>query len=70
MLAQLKEKQDALNEVEKQIATLKKSFKDSVDAKQKLESTMAQTEARLLRASKLQTALADEQVRWSDEVTL
>ncbi len=36
--------------------------------KQELAENMEKTQARLLRAAKLTTGLADEQVRWADSV--
>lgn len=66
----LKEKQDKLAAVEAQIAELQKSYDDSMSEKQKLERQIATTAARLKRSSKLTTALGDEQVRWSESVTV
>ena len=67
-MATLKEKQDKLAAVEKEIAELQKSYDDSVAEKQRLEKTMALTQARLKRAGKLTSALADEKVRWEESV--
>ncbi|XP_070178052.1 dynein axonemal heavy chain 6-like [Littorina saxatilis] len=64
----LKEKQDKLAAVEAKIAELQKSYDDSITEKQKLERNIATTGSRLKRASKLTSALADEQVRWSESV--
>ncbi|KAL8568337.1 Dynein heavy chain 6, axonemal [Nucella lapillus] len=64
----LKDKQDKLAAVEAQIAELQKTYDDSVSEKQKLERNIATTAGRLKRASKLTTALADEQVRWGESV--
>ncbi|KAK7497834.1 hypothetical protein BaRGS_00010968 [Batillaria attramentaria] len=64
----LKEKQGQLAEVEGKIAQLQKSYDNSVAEKQKLERNIATTAGRLKRAAKLTTALADEQVRWSETV--
>lgn len=64
----LKEKQDKLADVEAKIAQLQKSYDDSVASKQKLERNIATTGARLKRASKLTSALADEQIRWEASV--
>ena len=64
----LKEKQDKLAAVEAKIAELQKAYDDSVAEKQKLERNIATTAGRLKRASKLTTALADEQIRWSESV--
>ncbi|RUS78130.1 hypothetical protein EGW08_014103, partial [Elysia chlorotica] len=64
----LKEKQDTLAEVERQIANLQAVYKKSVTEKKNLEANMALTAARLKRSSKLTTALADEEVRWEESV--
>ena len=66
--AALKEKQDQLGAVEQKIAELKRSFEESVRAKEELEKNMSVTAARLQRAGKLQAALGDEQVRWAETV--
>ncbi|EGD81584.1 dynein heavy chain 6 [Salpingoeca rosetta] len=67
-MAELKTKQDRLAEVEGKIKALQKQYKQSVAAKEELERNMERTAARLSRAGKLQTALADEQVRWAETV--
>ena len=59
----LREKQDNLAEVERQITNLHAVYKKSVTEKKNLEANMALTAARLKRSSKLTAALADEQVR-------
>ncbi|CAD5112359.1 DgyrCDS1592 [Dimorphilus gyrociliatus] len=66
--AALREKQEKLAAVEKQIAELQKMYDDSVSEKSRLEKQMALTQARLRRASKLTTALADEKIRWEESV--
>ena len=68
VMASLKEKQEKLADVENQIASLQKMYDDSVAEKQKLEKSMALTQARLRRSGKLTTALADEKVRWEESV--
>lgn len=68
VMATLREKQDKLAAVEAQIAELQKSYDDSVNEKQRLETTMALTEARLKRAGKLTAALGDEKIRWEISV--
>ena len=65
VMSNLKEKQDKLASVEQKIAELQKAYDDSVSEKQHLEHTMGLTTARLNRAGKLTTALADEKIRWS-----
>ncbi|CAE1329165.1 DNAH [Acanthosepion pharaonis] len=64
----LKEKQQKLADVEDQIAQLQKTYDNSLAEKQTLERNIAQTAARLKRASKLTTALADEQGRWKENI--
>ena len=66
----LKEKQDKLAAVERQIAELQQSYDDSVAEKSRLEKNMALTTARLKRAGKLTLALADEKIRWEISVTV
>ena len=51
-----------------QIAELQASYENSVDEKDKLTKNIEQTQARLKRAAKLTTGLADEQVRWAESV--
>ncbi|XP_075260085.1 dynein axonemal heavy chain 6-like isoform X4 [Convolutriloba macropyga] len=68
VMAVLKEKQDKLAGVEAKIAELQAMYDNSVEEKDKLAKQMAQTTARLKRAGKLTTALADEQIRWKESV--
>uniref|UniRef100_A0A1X7UKU1 AAA+ ATPase domain-containing protein n=2 Tax=Amphimedon queenslandica TaxID=400682 RepID=A0A1X7UKU1_AMPQE len=68
MMSELKEKQAALGEVEAKIAQLQASYEKSVAEKEELTKNIRQTQARLQRASKLTTGLADEQIRWSESV--
>ncbi|VDP74024.1 unnamed protein product [Echinostoma caproni] len=65
----LREKQAELAAVENKIAQLQNEYDVSVAEKKKLEHRLALTTARLKRAAKLTTALADEQDRWSNSVT-
>lgn len=83
-MAQLKEKQDKLATIQakvlnhllhsnlqylySQIKDLQASYERSVSEKQELAENMEKTQARLQRAAKLTTGLADEQVRWSESV--
>ena len=64
VMTQLKEKQDALAEVEAKIAALQNQYDRSVAEKEELSRNIQQTADRLQRASKLTTALADEEIRW------
>jgi dynein heavy chain len=68
VMTTLKEKQKKLAGVEAQIAELQKMYDDSVAEKKHLEKTMSLTTARLKRAGKLTTALADEKIRWEESV--
>ena len=68
VMSELKKKQDKLQEVENQIKELQKQYDFSVSEKKKLEHSINQTSQRLKRASKLTTALADEQIRWKENI--
>ncbi|XP_042075509.1 LOW QUALITY PROTEIN: dynein axonemal heavy chain 6 [Haplochromis burtoni] len=69
-MATLKEKQKKLQEVENQIKVLQEQFDSSMNDKEDLVNTMALTQARLIRAGKLTSALGDEQVCWEESVAL
>ncbi|BHF62268.1 Dynein heavy chain 6, axonemal [Sparganum proliferum] len=64
VVSQLREKQAALKEVEDKIAQMQAIYDKSVAEKKALEHNLALTAARLKRAGKLTTALADEKERW------
>ncbi|KAJ3321819.1 Dynein heavy chain 6, axonemal [Boothiomyces sp. JEL0866] len=66
--AKLAEKAAALQEVENQLEKLKATYENSVLSKKQLLEKMEETTKRLARANKLTTALADEQVRWTESV--
>ena len=51
-----------------QIAELKASYDKSLAEKEELSQNIQTTADRLKRASKLTTALADEQIRWAESV--
>lgn len=51
-----------------QIAELKASYDQSLAEKEELSQNIQTTADRLKRASKLTTALADEQIRWAESV--
>lgn len=53
-----------------QIAELQAQYDHSVAEKEELTRNIAQTAARLKRASKLTTALSDEQVRWTENIAV
>lgn len=67
-MAVLKEKQRQLAEVEEMIARLEATFAASIAEKKELEDNMALTAVRLVRAGRLNIALADEQIRWEHTV--
>lgn len=67
--SKLAEKTAALVEVELQLDRLKATYENSVTSKKMLIEKMEETTRRLARASKLTTALADEQIRWTDAVS-
>ncbi|CAH8871669.1 unnamed protein product [Trichobilharzia szidati] len=64
VMRKLQEKQAELVKVERKIASLQAEYDESVAEKKKLEHRLALTSARLKRAGKLTSALADEQDRW------
>ncbi|KAH8862654.1 Dynein heavy chain 6, axonemal [Schistosoma japonicum] len=64
VMRKLQQKQAELATVEQKIASLQQEYDQSVGEKKKLEHRLALTSARLKRAGKLTTALADEQDRW------
>jgi dynein heavy chain len=66
--AKLDEKTAALADVETQLSKLKNTYENSVASKKLLLEKMEETTKRLARANKLTTALADEQVRWTESV--
>lgn len=68
VMSELKIKQDKLADVENQIRELQSQYDHSVSEKKKLEHSIQQTSSRLKRASKLTTALADEQIRWKESI--
>ncbi|OHT09907.1 Dynein heavy chain family protein [Tritrichomonas foetus] len=66
----LKEKQDELAKIEAALADLRKQYEDSVDKKAKLTAQIEETQVKLGRAAKLTVGLADEQVRWGEQVNV
>ncbi|KXJ13494.1 Dynein heavy chain 6, axonemal [Exaiptasia diaphana] len=68
VMSTLKEKQDSLAEVESKIAELQAAYDHSIAEKEALTKNIATTANRLKRASKLTTALGDEQGRWTENV--
>uniref|UniRef100_A0A8C5LU47 Dynein axonemal heavy chain 6 n=1 Tax=Leptobrachium leishanense TaxID=445787 RepID=A0A8C5LU47_9ANUR len=67
-MATLRQKQKKLRDVEEQIKELQEQFDKSLGEKESLAKTMALTQARLNRAGKLTSALADEQIRWQESI--
>jgi len=65
-MEQLKDKQAQSREVERQVAQLKQQLEDSQREEQSLAKKMEVTNARLVRAGKLTTSLADEEARWRE----
>ncbi|KAJ3068699.1 Dynein heavy chain 6, axonemal [Podochytrium sp. JEL0797] len=66
--AALAAKAAALQEVEDQLNKLKETYDNSIRSKKQLADKMEETTLRLARASKLTSALADEQIRWTESV--
>ncbi|KAJ3083598.1 Dynein heavy chain 6, axonemal, partial [Rhizoclosmatium hyalinum] len=66
--AALAAKAAALQDVEDQLNKLKETYDNSIKSKKQLADKMEETTLRLARASKLTSALADEQVRWTESV--
>ena len=66
----LKEKQDELARIEANLADLRKQYEESVDKKAKLSAQIEETQVKLGRAAKLTVGLADEQVRWGEQVSV
>lgn len=62
------EKTNALKEVEAELHKLKVTYEASIASKKQLADKMEETTRRLSRANKLTTALADEQIRWTETV--
>ena len=64
----LREKQQRLAEVEKQIAQLEALYDASLAEKTELELVIDVTANRLTRAGRLTSALGDEQLLWEESV--
>ncbi|KAJ3347863.1 Dynein heavy chain 6, axonemal, partial [Kappamyces sp. JEL0680] len=64
----LADKAAALADVEAQLDKLKATYENSINSKKQLLEKMDETTKRLARANKLTTALADEQIRWTEAV--
>jgi len=61
-------KQASLKEVQDRVAALQKQADETQAQKERLEAEAKLTEDRLVRAGKLTSGLADEQVRWKESV--
>ncbi|XP_047126546.1 dynein axonemal heavy chain 6 isoform X3 [Hydra vulgaris] len=70
VMSVLKEKQGKLAAVEAKITALKESYSQSIEEKDHLTKNIAQTASRLKQASKLTAALAEEQVRWTENIAV
>lgn len=68
MMTVLREKQQHLAELEKQIAQLETSYDSVLAEKTELEQVIDLTVKRLTRAGRLTSALGDEQVQWEQSV--
>jgi len=68
--AELQEKQDVLNVELEKLEVLKKSFNKCKSDKEKLDREIDLTQARLVRAEKLTTGLADEHRRWGENIEI
>lgn len=66
--AKLAEKAASLAQVELQLTDLKTSYDISVASRLSLVQKMGETTRRMMRANKLTSALADEQVRWTESI--
>eukprot|EP00003_Mantamonas_plastica_P025987 TRINITY_DN5190_c0_g1_i1.p1 TRINITY_DN5190_c0_g1~~TRINITY_DN5190_c0_g1_i1.p1 ORF type:complete len:1587 (-),score=644.35 TRINITY_DN5190_c0_g1_i1:21-4370(-) len=62
----LRAKQEQLEEIEQKLGDLRRSYETSLADKVEHQKRLELTAQRLRRASKLTTALADEQGRWSE----
>lgn len=65
---QMFKKEAELAQVIAHVDHLKQQLKEKLDKKQSLEDDMNKTKARLIRADKLTTLLADEGLRWAQTV--
>ena len=65
----LQAKQDELARIEAALAQLRQEYEESVDKKAKLAAQIQDTQVKLERAGKLTVGLADEKVRWGEQVT-
>lgn len=64
----LKSKQDELRKIEEALAAYTRQYEDSEREKGRLAQEIAETQAKLQRAGKLTVGLADEKVRWGEQV--
>ena len=61
-------KQDELQKVRDKVAKLQKECDETVDLKNKLVEELERTSRRCLAAEKLTFLLADEGIRWADQI--
>jgi dynein heavy chain len=64
----LQAKQDELARIEAALMELRKQYEESVAKKMRLAEQIQETQIKLGRAAKLTVGLADEQVRWGEQV--
>lgn len=64
----LEQKQEQLREVENKINKLRQEYKEAVDNLTSLEYNIQLSEARLNRSGRLTSALADEEIRWQENM--
>jgi len=63
--AKLIQKRDELKQVTDSVDALRAKCDEAVNEKQRLDDQSQQTKNRLIRAEKLTTLLAQEQIRWA-----
>lgn len=68
VLKELRTKQKMLADVEERLQKLEDIYDQSVAEKNKLESNINRTQARLKRSDLLVVALSDEQRRWETNI--
>ncbi|XP_043475594.1 dynein axonemal heavy chain 6 isoform X1 [Leptopilina heterotoma] len=64
----LEQKQQQLREVENKINKLRREYKEAVDNLTSLEYNIELSETRLNRSGRLTSALADEEIRWQENM--
>lgn len=67
-MTELRAKQVMLADVQERLQKLEDIYNESVSEKNKLESNINRTQARLRRSDLLVAALSDEQKRWENNI--